>query len=184
MENKTMRLSLFTSDDAHLFKHGNHFRLYEKMGSKLFVKDGIEGVYFCIWAPNAGSVSVIGEFNSWNSTCHQLFSRGDSSGIWEGFIAGLKQGDVYKYFINSSFGDFTQKKADPFAFYAEVPDKTSSRIWDLSYDWKDKLWMNSRKAKSALNAPVSIYEVHLGSWQRGEGKSFLDYVQIGKKLSD
>jgi 1,4-alpha-glucan branching enzyme len=182
MQNKVEQFSLITSDDAYLFKHRNHFRLYEKMGSRLIVKDGIEGAYFCVWAPNASSVSVIGEFNDWHPLSHQLFCHGANSGIWEGFISGIAKGDIYKYLINSSFGDLIRKKADPFAIYSEAPQKTSSKVWDLGYEWNDKSWMGSRKLKSLQNAPVSILEVHLNSWHKQ--KNFSSYAEIAKSLAN
>ncbi|MDR2708892.1 MAG: 1,4-alpha-glucan branching protein GlgB [Elusimicrobiota bacterium] len=184
MKNHVQPFSILTSDDIYLFKHGHHYRLYEKMGSHLLIKDGQEGVYFCVWAPNAAMVSVIGEFNSFNSGTHQLFARGDGSGIWEGFIAGLEGGDSYKYLITSSVGDMTQKKADPFAFYAQEPEKTFSKIWDLDYNWNDREWMLNRKSKSAPNAPISIYEVHLGSWRKNSNNEYLSYREIGKQLAE
>jgi len=186
MDNKVQGFSLLTKDDTYLFREGSHFRLYEKMGSKIIVKDGVSGAYFCVWAPNAKTVSVIGDFNFWDKGSHHLIMRGDGSGIWEGFIPGLKQGDTYKYFIVSNFNNYSVEKADPYAFHAETPSKTGSKLWDLSYQWQDSDWMKSRKQKSLTNAPVSIYEVHLGSWRRKpeENNRFLSYRESADALAE
>lgn len=186
MDNNVQGFSLLTNDDIHLFREGSHFRLYEKMGSKIVSKDGINGVYFCVWAPNARSVSVIGDFNFWDKNAHHLFARTDASGIWEGFIPGMQQGDTYKYYIQSNFNNYNVEKADPYAFHAETPKKTGSKVWDIDYKWNDSNWMQSRKAKSSIKAPISIYEVHLGSWRRSpeEGNRWLSYREIAPLLAD
>lgn len=133
----------FISDlDGHLFKEGNHFKLYEKLGAHQTVLDGQAGVHFALWAPNAKKVSVIGNFNNWNRNAHPLNLRSDSSGIWEGFIPQLAKGEIYKYFITGIDGHYQVEKQDPFAFYNEVAPHFSSIIWDLEYQWQDTQWMN------------------------------------------
>lgn len=186
MNNHVQGFSLLTKDDIHLFREGSHFRLYEKMGAKIISKDSVNGVYFCVWAPNAKSVSVIGDFNFWDKNAHSLFARSDGSGIWEGFIPGMKQGDTYKYFIRSNFNNYCVEKADPYAFHAETPEKTGSKVWGLDYEWNDSAWMRSRKEKSSVKAPVSIYEVHLGSWRRKpqENNRWLSYRETAAELAD
>lgn len=158
--------SFITDHDVYLFKEGNHFKLYEKLGAHPMVVDGQTGVHFAVWAPNAKQVSVIGNFNNWNRHAHPLQSRWDSSGIWEGFISGLTKGEVYKYFIASSHGFYQVEKQDPFAFYNEVAPQTASVVWDLDYQWQDTSWMKERYQKNSLSAPFSIYEIHIGSWKR------------------
>jgi len=128
--------SLFTDFDINLFKAGKHFRLYQKLGAHTLVLKGIKGVYFAVWAPNAKYVNVIGNFNHWNKHSHALFPRWDHSGIWEGFIPNLMEGEVYKYMIETPQGEFLEK-ADPFANFAELPPKTASVVWKHQYDWKD-----------------------------------------------
>lgn len=178
---KIISHSLFTDFDISLFKAGKHFRLYEKLGSHLIEVEGDKGVYFAVWAPSAQSVSVIGDFNSWNGTEHQLEVRWDSSGIWEGFIPGVQKGAVYKYSIRSH--NIRTEKADPFGLYCEHPPRTASIVWDLDYKWKDSKWMKSRKEINALDKPYSVYEVHLGSWKRHEKENrFLTYRELAEDL--
>ena len=175
--------SLFTEFDINLFKAGKHYRLYEKMGSHLVTVDGIEGTYFAVWAPTAKQVSVIGDFNFWMEGEHQLNVRWDSSGIWEGFIPLVTKGNTYKYKIQSNNNDIKTEKADPYARRCEHPPKTASIVWDDSYKWKDKDWMKKRKEKNALDAPYSVYEVHLGSWKRQvEEDRFLSYFELADDL--
>ena len=175
--------SLFTEFDINLFKAGKHYRLYEKMGSHLVTVDGIEGTYFAVWAPTAKQVSVIGDFNFWMEGEHQLNVRWDSSGIWEGFIPLVTKGNAYKYKIQSNNNDIKTEKADPYARRCEHPPKTASIVWDDSYKWKDKDWMKKRKGKNALDAPYSVYEVHLGSWKRQvEEDRFLSYYELADDL--
>ena len=175
--------SLFTEFDINLFKAGKHYRLYEKMGSHLVTVDGIEGTYFAVWAPTAKQVSVIGDFNFWMEGEHQLNVRWDSSGIWEGFIPLVTKGNAYKYKIQSNNNDIKTEKADPYARRCEHPPKTASIVWDDSYKWKDKDWMKKRKEKNALDAPYSVYEVHLGSWKRQvEEDRFLSYYELADDL--
>lgn len=176
----------FTEYDAYLFKEGNHFRTYEKLGAHLCTIDGVQGVSFSLWVPNAERVSVLGDFNDWNPQAHPLRLRQDGTGIWEGFIAGLKKGVLYKYHIVSKYNNYTVDKADPYAFYCETPPKTASVVWDLDYTWKDKKWMKRRHQHNALNAPISIYEVHLGSWKRvpEEDNRFLSYREIAHQLAE
>ncbi|MFH1458780.1 MAG: 1,4-alpha-glucan branching protein GlgB [Candidatus Omnitrophota bacterium] len=179
-------ISLLTEQDIYLFREGSHFRLYEKLGSHLMYHEGVEGVCFALWAPNAKQVSVIGDFNEWNDQSHPLAPRWDSSGIWEGFIPGVQKGNLYKYCIISKNNNYRTEKRDPFAFYSEIPPQTASIVWDLEYAWKDVLWMKNRYQKNSLSAPISIYEVHLGSWrqkQPAEPGKFLNYRQSAEQLA-
>jgi 1,4-alpha-glucan branching enzyme len=158
--------SLLTDHDIYLFKEGSHFALYDKLGAHAALVNGVAGTHFAVWAPNAKYVSVIGDFNGWNAGSHPLNVRWDGSGIWEGFVPGVGPGAGYKYHISSAHRDYRAEKADPFAFFAETPPGTASVVWDLSYAWGDGEWMKNRRRANALDAPVSVYEVHLGSWRR------------------
>ena len=180
---KTKVHSLFTEFDINLFKAGKHYRLYEKFGSHIITVEEETGTYFAVWAPSAKSVAVIGDFNFWLEGEHHLNVRWDGSGIWEGFIPGVKKGATYKYKIRSSNSDISTEKADPFARRCEHPPKTASQVWDDDYQWKDKKWMKNRKKNNALNAPFSVYEVHLGSWKKQiEENRFLSYVELADDL--
>lgn len=174
--------SLFTDFDIDLFKAGKHFRLYEKLGAHLVEVNGVKGVYFAVWAPTAQSVSVVGDFNYWTQGEHLLQVRWDSSGIWEGFIPNLDKGALYKYKIQSNIDGIVTEKSDPFSLYCEKPPHTASVVWDLDYSWKDENWMQSRKEKNALDKPYSVYEVHLGSWKRGNDNKFLTYLELADDL--
>lgn len=176
---------LLTADDLYLFNQGSHIRIYEKLGAHLFTEPGAQGAFFGVWAPNAEQVSVIGEFNGWNPEHDVLRSR-ESSGVWEGFVPGVKQGAIYKYYIRSRYNDYRVAKADPIAFRAEAPPRTASVVWDLSYEWGDAQWMIDRKVHNSLAAPASIYEVHLGSWRRvpEEGARSLTYRELADRLTD
>ena len=158
------RFSLFSDDDVYLFNEGRHLRLYEHLGSHRVERDGRAGVYFAVWAPDAQAASVVGDFNGWMAGSNPLSPRG-SSGIWEGFIENMAAGEVYKYQIESRYHGYRVQKADPYAFYSEEAPKTASRVWELSYEWRDSEWMAGRAARQALDKPVSIYEVHFGSWR-------------------
>ena len=172
--------SSFTDMDIYLFKEGNHFRLYENLGAHLC--NG--GVRFAVWAPNAKSVSVIGEFNNWDKKAHPLSPRQDETGIWEGFIEEIDAGTLYKYHIVSNYNNYEVDKGDPYAFYWERPPKTASIVWDLNYEWKDEKWMKERVKHNSFKSPMSIYEVHLGSWRRfpEEGNRFLTYRELASFL--
>jgi 1,4-alpha-glucan branching enzyme len=198
-EQVTGSFSLLTDHDIYLFKQGNHFRLYEKLGAHPCFRggkpapaqagaqnNGVKGAFFAVWAPNAVSVSVIGDFNQWDEQSHPLSVRQDGSGIWEGFIAGLDKGALYKYHIVSKYRNYTVDKGDPFGFSWELPPKTASVVWDLSYKWKDRKWMKNRQRVNALDAPISVYEVHLGSWRRdpSEPERFLGYREIAPALAE
>ncbi|MES2239042.1 MAG: 1,4-alpha-glucan branching protein GlgB [Bacteroidota bacterium] len=179
---KVISHSLFTDFDINLFKAGKHFRLYEKLGAHLMELNGVQGVYFAVWAPTAHSVSVVGDFNYWTQGEHELYVRWDSSGIWEGFIPNIEKGATYKYNILSNNDGLVLEKADPFAFYCEKPPHTASVVWDLAHDWDDSKWMKTRKEHNDLDKPYSVYEVHLGSWKRGEGNRFLSYIELADDL--
>lgn len=174
--------SLLTEFDINLFKSGKHYRLYEKLGSHIIEVDGEKGTYFAVWAPTAKSVSVVGDFNYWIEGDHKLFVRWDASGIWEGFIPGVKKGMKYKYKIHSNNNDIKTEKADPFARYCEKPPNTASVVWDDNYKWKDKDWMGYRADKNGLDRPYSVYEVHLGSWKRDGDNQFLTYEKLANDL--
>jgi 1,4-alpha-glucan branching enzyme len=177
--------SLLGEQDLHLFNEGTHYRLYEKLGAHLVTHRGKEGVYFAVWAPDAVEVSVVGDFNGWEKGRHLLLPKGES-GIWEGFLEGLEEGTFYKYHITSRFNGYQVQKADPFAFYAEVAPRTASVVHGLEYEWEDGDWMKSRAERNALDAPISIYEVHLGSWMRvpEEGNRPLTYRELAPLLAD
>ncbi len=176
---------MLTDHDIYLFKEGSHGRLYEKLGCHLTESDGVAGAQFALWAPNARAVSVIGEWNGWADAQHPLRPRGDGSGIWEAFVPGVARGQAYKYRIASAYRDYQVDKADPFACCTEMPPRTASRAWRLDYQWQDDGWMKSRGARNALNAPISIYEVHLGSWRRipEDGCRWLSYREIATPLA-
>ena len=163
--NATVTTTL-TDHDVYLFKEGSHAALYDKLGAHPDQQDGTDGTRFAVWAPNAERVSVIGPFNDWNPESAPLAAREDGSGIWQGFIAGVGKGQSYKYHIVSKFNDYRIDKADPMALTAETPPQTASRVWDLDYQWNDQDWMASRAKANALDAPMSTYELHLGSWRR------------------
>ena len=179
-------ISRLTNHDIYLFKEGTHFQLYNKLGAHGMTKDGQQGTYFAVWAPNAERISVIGDFNDWNKQLHPLAPRWDSSGIWEGFIPGAGKGNLYKYFIVSRFNNYQVEKSDPFAFYCERPPKNASIVWDLEYEWQDNEWMRNRQRKTSLSAPIAVYEVHLGSWRRSleAGNRFLTYRELANDLVD
>ncbi len=181
----TRDVGLISDDDLYLFNEGSHFRLYDKLGSHMGRRDGKAGAWFAVWAPNAERVSVVGDFNAWDPESHPLTARG-GSGIWEGFLPGVGRGTLYKYHIDSRVGGYRVDKADPFATRAETPPKTASVVWDLDYDWGDGEWMRSRRERNSLQAPMSIYEVHLGSWRRvpEEGNRSLTYREMAPLLAD
>jgi 1,4-alpha-glucan branching enzyme len=176
--------SLLTDHDIYLFKEGNHFRLYEKLGAHLVDRNGVRGTHFAVWAPNAARVSVVGDFNQWNPQTHPLACRWDGSGIWEGFIPRLGKGSLYKYHIVSNHNGYRVNKGDPFAFSWELPPNTASVVWDLDYEWGDDLWIQKQGQHNSFQAPLSIYEVHLGSWRRDPGQPdrWLSYNEIAPAL--
>jgi 1,4-alpha-glucan branching enzyme len=176
--------SLLSDDDVFWFNEGTHLRLFEKLGSHPGKLGGKDGVYFGVWAPNASAVSVIGDFNGWARGANALTARA-SSGIWEGFIEGMRPGEAYKYHIVSHLNGYRVDKADPFAFYAEQPPKTASKTWDLDYEWGDSAWLSKRKERQSLSSPVAIYELHLGSWRHvGDGDRPMTYREIAQPLAE
>jgi 1,4-alpha-glucan branching enzyme len=173
--------------DLHLFAEGTHGRVYDQLGAHLRAGangDQAAGVDFAVWAPNAASVHVIGDFEGWGKKPFALAQR-PSSGIWEGFIPGLAKGTHYKYRVRSRLSDYQADKADPYGIRSELPPATASVVWDLDYDWRDGDWMQARRGKGALDAAISIYEVHLGSWMRvpEERDRWLSYREIAPKLA-
>jgi 1,4-alpha-glucan branching enzyme len=177
-------VSLLTPEDLHLFNEGTHYRVYRVLGSHVIEAHGKVGTHFGVWAPNAASVSVMGDFNGWDRDRHPLRPTG-SSGIWEGFVPGLRQGATYKYVVRSRRDDYVAEKADPYAVHAETPPHTGSKVWDLVYSWDDEEWMRTRGGRNSLAAPMAIYEVHLGSWMRAahDGNRWLSYREVAPKLA-
>jgi 1,4-alpha-glucan branching enzyme len=175
--------SLLTEDDIYLFNEGSHFKMWEKWGAHPAEVEGETGVQFAVWAPDAEAISVIGDFNAWDRASHPLRPRG-SSGIWEGFIPGLGKGSIYKYWIASRHHGYRVEKADPLALHAETPPKTASIVWELEYEWGDGDWMAERRWHNSLDAPISIYELHLGSWRRGEDGRWLTYRELAPLLAE
>ena len=181
---KVIAHSLFSDFDINLFKAGKHFRLYEKLGSHIIEVGGVEGTYFAVWAPSAKSVSVVGDFNYWTDQEYVLNVRWDASGIWEGFIPKVGKGNLYKYKIHSHNDGIVTEKADPYARRCEHPPKTASVVWDDPYTWDDTKWMKKRKNHNAVDAPYSVYEVHLGSWKKkfNDNNRSLSYVELADEL--
>ncbi len=177
--------SLLTDHDLFLFNEGTHYRLYEKLGAHPALQDGVEGTFFAVWAPNAREVSVVGDFNAWAADRHPLRPRA-SSGIWEGFLPGVRKGALYKYRIASRFDGHCQEKSDPFGLLHEIPPKSASVVWEFDPAWGDAAWMADRAGRNALDAPQSVYEVHLGSWRRvpKEGNRSLSYREMAPALAD
>jgi len=178
--------TLLTEHDVYLFKEGTHTRLYEKLGSHLLTIDGEAGTLFAVWAPNAEQVTVMGDFNGWNNASHRLAPRWDGSGIWEGFVPGVGNGSLYKYHVVSRHGGYRVDKGDPYAVSWELSHRTGSAsvVWDLRYAWGDAAWMKGRARKNALDAPQSVYEMHVGSWRRvpEEGNRSLSYREMAEQL--
>jgi 1,4-alpha-glucan branching enzyme len=174
-----------TDYDRHLHNEGTHHESYEKLGAHLREVDGVRGVNFAVWAPNAQRVSVIGEFNGWDNRTHAMQLHEDGS-IWEIFIPNLPEGTHYKYAVKSRMMGYEIDKADPYGFYAEMRPSTDSRVWDIDkYEWNDKLWMEERPQRQALDQPINIYEVHLGSWRRvPESDGFLSYRDLAHQMVD
>ncbi|OGQ95311.1 MAG: 1,4-alpha-glucan branching enzyme [Deltaproteobacteria bacterium RIFOXYA12_FULL_61_11] len=183
MRHDVSRLSDY---DIFLFKQGNHADLAEKLGARPMTVDGVHGTHFAVWAPNAEHVAVVGDFNAWDGSLHPLRTRSDSSGIFEGFVPGVGHGALYKYRIQSKVNGYRVDKADPFARYSEVPPRTASVVWESSYQWGDQEWLEKRKTLNVYERPLSIYEVHTGSWVRVpiEGNRSLTYRELAHRLSD
>jgi 1,4-alpha-glucan branching enzyme len=172
--------SLFTDEDVQNFQNGTHYSLYTLFGNKQLVVSGTKGTYFAVWAPNATALFVKGNFNHWNNETHPLIVRKDSSGIWEGFVPNLAEGEVYKYHIHGYQG-VKLDKGDPFANYWELRPLTASITWQTNYDWKDSVWIEQRKIKNRTDQPYSVYEVHLASWMRpnkNDENSYNSYTQL------
>jgi 1,4-alpha-glucan branching enzyme len=177
--------SVLSDFDRYLLAEGTFHHAYERLGAHLMERDGQRGVQFAVWAPNAKLVSVIGDFNGWNTSANRM--EPTPAGVWEAFIPHVRQGDTYKYHIESAYRGYSVDKADPFCFAAEIRPHTASRVWDLQdYVWQDDSWMAARAKRNSLDAPISIYEVHLGSWRRvpDEGNRWLTYREMAPLLAD
>jgi len=175
-------LPVLTEYDLYLFGEGNHFLLYEKLGAHPLTHEGVAGVHFAVWAPNAQRVSLVGDFNQWDGRRHPLRPRG-ASGLRELFVPGLASGDLYKYELRSPAGGLPFTKSDPYGFAMELRPSTASMVWDLErYAWNDAAWLAQRPARQALDAPLNVYEVHLGSWRRAEGNRWLTYRELADQL--
>ena len=174
--------TMLTDYDFHLLGEGRHWKSYEKLGAQLHSADGVDGVNFAVWAPNADAVSVVGDFNGWDGRTHQMHKR-IPSGIWELFVPGIGVGTLYKFRVHhhGSHSD----RSDPYGFAAELPPRTASKVVDLgSYKWRDEAWMSRRAEANSLSAPQSIYEVHLGSWRRpgDDPHRWLSYADLEREL--
>ena len=181
----TDQRTLISDHDVYLFNEGSHLRLYDHLGAHPATLDGVEGVHFAVWAPNAERVSVVGDFNGWTPGEHPMDWRG-SSGIWHAFIPNLAPGEVYKYHIESRFNGYRVNKADPFGFRHEEPPRTGSVVASLDHEWRDEDWMATRGSTTGYGAPVSIYEVHLGSWMRSPDnpEGLLSYRDLAPRLAE
>ncbi|HEV2446319.1 MAG TPA: 1,4-alpha-glucan branching enzyme, partial [Candidatus Sulfopaludibacter sp.] len=171
---------LVSDFDLHIHGEGTQYESYRTMGAHPVDCEGVDGVRFAVWAPNAEVVSVVGDFNDWDERRHPMRSR---SGVWELFVPGVGAGTNYKYSVRARWRAYRQQKSDPYGFASEVPPKTASVVWDLGrYQWGDHGWMESRGRKNLLKEPVSIYEVHLGSWLRGPHNTYLSYRELAPRL--
>jgi 1,4-alpha-glucan branching enzyme len=181
-----MTTATVTDLDRHLWNEGHHYRAYQKLGAHLGEEHGILGTHFAVWAPNAERISVIGDFNGWQAQVHPLHPS-ERSGIWQGFVPGVAQGALYKYAIESRLNGYRVAKTDPFGFAAEIRPQTASKVWDLNrYEWRDQAWLAQRGKTNTLQAPLSVYEVHLGSWRRvpEENNRWLSYRELAPLLAD
>ncbi|HEV2499539.1 MAG TPA: 1,4-alpha-glucan branching enzyme, partial [Terriglobia bacterium] len=179
-------ISLLLEADLHYFNEGTHYRLYEKLGAhRAIAPDGAEGTYFAVWAPNAERVAVMGDFNFWDKANHPLQVRG-ASGLWEGFVPGVLEGTKYKFQVESRYNGYAIDKADPFALYSEIAPQNASIVWKLDYEWGDRLWLDERHARNSASNPISVYEVHLGSWMRSpdDPEKFFSYRDLAPRLAD
>ncbi|MCB2009189.1 MAG: 1,4-alpha-glucan branching enzyme, partial [Geminicoccaceae bacterium] len=167
--------------DNYLMREGTHRRLWERLGAHAMTHEGVEGVHFSTWAPNAQRVSVVGDFNGWDGRRHPMRNH-PATGVFEIFIPGLGEGTVYKYEIRRADGTLLPLKADPVGFAAELRPKTASVVASIDFDWSDAAWMRHRRSAQDVNAPVSILEVHAGSWQRGPDNRFLTYDELADRL--
>ena len=173
-------MDIFTAEDSYYFREGTHTRLPLRLGTHFCTRNGEAGASFAVWAPNAESVAAVGDFNGWSEEAGRLARLGDS-GVWAGFVPYVRQGQLYKYRVRA-WGGFDAFKADPFGFRHEQPPGSASVVWDLGYEWNDAEWMVGRRHANSLDAPWSIYEVHLGSWRRGAGDRWLTYRELGEQL--
>ncbi len=175
-------LEIFGPQDLHLFNEGTHRHLWEKLGAHPMQQNGQHGTHFAVWAPNAERVEVTGDFSCWGEG--PTLQPVSSSGVWAGFVPGLGKGTLYKYRITPRHGGRPLEKADPFGFMHETPPRTASVVWDLNYEWHDAEWMRTRGGRNALEAPISVYEVHLGSWMRNDerGNESLSYSELAQHL--
>ncbi len=175
---------VLTDFDLHLIGEGSHYNMYDKLGAHVTEIEGTSGVHFAVWAPNANSVSVVGDFNRWDNRRHAMRSLGQS-GVWEIFVPDIGNGDVYKFYIKSRYNNYEAEKSDPYGFYFEYRPKSASIVYDISrYSWADEEWMKKRQETNWLESPVSIYEAHLGSWMRVsvDGNRFLTYEEFSDTL--
>ncbi|MFO0908189.1 MAG: 1,4-alpha-glucan branching protein GlgB [Isosphaeraceae bacterium] len=179
-------MSFLTDFDLHLLGEGTHSRAYQKLGAHVVSRNGTVGTTFAVWAPHAQGVSVVGDFNGWNPAADPMTVRGES-GVWERFVPNAHPGSLYKYAILPADDETLIHKADPYGFAAETRPQTASRIFNLAgYPWGDRAWMDSRKGRNVCEAPISIYEVHLGSWMRvpEENNRWLSYREVAPRLAD
>ncbi len=183
---ETTTTALLSDYDLHLLAEGTHYRTYEKLGAHVKNVNGAIGTHFAVWAPNAERVSVIGDFNNWDPEAHRMVVR-QEAGVWETFIPDVGSGALYKYRVYSRYNGFVADKADPYGFAAEIRPQTASMVWDLAgYEWNDAEWMAERGRRHALDAPISVYELHLGSWRRvpEDGDRWLTYREAAHQLAD
>jgi len=182
---RAMMTSILSEDDIYLFNQGTHYRLYDKFGAQPVTIDGVPGTYFAVWAPNAEYVAVIGDWNNWDAGTNPLRQRG-FSGVWEGFIPHVGKGMRYKFHIASRYYGYREDKTDPFGSYFEVAPQTAAIVWDRNYTWSDQQWMSERGRRHRFDAPISIYEVHLGSWRRKpeEDNRPLNYRELAHELAE
>ncbi|MGL6212005.1 MAG: GlgB N-terminal domain-containing protein, partial [Paracoccaceae bacterium] len=170
--------------DEYLLGEGTHKRLWQVLGAHLIRHEGVDGVHFAVWAPNADRVSVVGDFNIWDGRRHPMRRRG-ATGVWETFIPGLAEGATYKYELRGAGGGLVPLKADPVGFGSEHPPANASVVRDIrSPVWSDGDWMAGRQARHTIDAPISVYEVHLGSWRRAPGNRMLSYQELATQLVD
>ncbi len=181
----TPGVTILSGDDLFLFGEGTHYRLYEKLGAHMMEVDGVAGTYFAVWAPNAEYVAVIGDWNNWDAAPNPLSIRGNS-GIWETFVPGVGKGAAYKFHIASRYHGYREDKTDPLGAYYEVAPRSAAVVWDRNYTWNDSIWMATRHQHQNLHAPMSLYEVHLGSWMRDpeDPERFLNYREVAPLLAE